>query len=139
MEITQNKVAIVLDGTEEGITKIFGKLDSHVIYLGDLTKGFTASLKKKIGGVEEKLLELQSKDSFSLNKVFKPNGRLRNVVKVNGCWKLKFGSQSKTITMKHVTRNADVSYIALRVCMFYGIDENSVDALIIRHAVNSMY
>lgn len=134
MEVTQNKVTIVLDGSD-----VFGKLDSHVIYLGSLTKGFTEGLKKKIAGVEEKLLELQSQDSFSMNKVFKPNGRLRNVVKVNGCWKLKFGNQSKTITMKHVTRNADVSYITLRICMFYQIDENSVDALIIRHAVNSMF
>ncbi len=134
MEIAQKKATIVLDGSN-----VFGKLDNHVIYLGDLTKGFTEGLKKKISNVEEKLLELQSKDSFSMNKIFKSNGRLRNVVKVNGCWKLNFDGKSKTITMKHVTRNADVSYITLRICMYYQVDENSVDALIIRHAVNSMF
>lgn len=122
----------------DGHTQLWAKMQKHKLYVGDLTHGLTEALKKKILKAEEKLLELNSESCFSLNKVFNKKGRPRNVVIVSGNWKLNFGGRSKTIKIRHETRSADIAYLTLKVCMHYGIDENSVDAMIIRHSIAAM-
>jgi hypothetical protein len=129
---------ITLIETSDFPVRLYAKSESYCVYLGDLAKGFTSILKNRIRGAEEKLLEQKSLDSYSLNKVFKPNGRLRNVVIVNNSFKLKLGTKSKTLKIRHETKEADISYLCLRLCLYYNICENSVDALIIKHALRTM-
>lgn len=129
---------ITLVETSDYPVKLYARSESYSVYLGDLAKGFTLTLKKKISSAEEKLLEQKSLNTFSLNKIFKPNGRLRNVVIVNNNFKLKLGDKSKTLRVRHETKEADVTYLCLRLCLYYGINENSVDAMIIKHALRTM-
>ena len=93
--------------------------------------------------------EVADKLSIALNRlkretacsleIFNKKGNVRGVVIYGGYWKLNFLSVPTTKCADLFTLKADIEYITLRVCLHYGISEQSVTSYVIRHALRSLF
>lgn len=71
--------------------------------------------------------------------IFNKNGLVRKVAIYGGYWVLNFTPVPVRLPAKRLTLEGDVQYIALRVCMQYGIQEDSVTFHVIKHALRSLF
>lgn len=120
---------------------LFARFADRLEYLGKIRKdgSMSESLLRRIDRAAIKNIDQQAAGSFNAACVFNPNGKLYVLSIQSGQWVFRGRNKITRLRVNARTLEADVQYLFLRVCMFYEIDESSVFALVIKHAINSTY